>query len=79
MAHVDRVAGQTTIGSPREPSCTVAVDAKAGTASGLKLVDTAGVEYILWVDTTGDLKISSTTADFYTNPNSAGTVVGGQS
>lgn len=78
MAHIERTAGQTTIGSDRQASCSVAVNTKAGTASGLRLVDTAGVEYILWVNSSGVLKISSTVADFTTNPNSAGTTVGGQ-
>lgn len=77
MALTERVAGQTTVGSTRESSCTFAVNTKSGTASGLVLVDTAGVEYVLWVDNTGDLKIG-TRANFAT-PDAAGTVVGGQS
>lgn len=75
----ERREGRTVFGSKRVGACTLAVDAKAGTASGITLVDSAGVAYYIWIDTTGDLKVSSTIADFETNPNSAGTVVGGQS
>jgi len=71
--------GQSALGSEREGSHVVASNAKAGTASGIKLLDSDGVEYWLWVGTDGDLMISSTQADFETNPNSAGTVVGAQS
>lgn len=76
MALVGRRAGLTVFGSVRE-RCALGVDAKAGTASGLVLVDTAGVEYYLWIDNTGDLKIG-TRANFE-SPNTAGTVIGTQS
>jgi len=79
MALTELRDGQTVIGSNRVASCAVAVNAKAGSASGIVLVDTAGVEWFLWVDTTGDLRTSSTRADFDTNPNTAGTIVGTQS
>jgi len=75
----ERREGRTVFGSNRIAACTVAVNSKAGSSSGLTLVDSDGVAWYLWVDTTGDLKVSSTIADFETNPNSAGTVVGGQS
>ena len=76
MAHTENVSGETVIGSSRT-QCTVSVNTLAGTASGIVLLDTAGVEYVLWVDSTGDLMIG-TRANF-TTPNAAGTVVGGQS
>lgn len=78
MALTERPTGvsQTTFGSNRDQGL-VAINTKLGTASGLVLVDSAGVEYVLWVDTTGDLKIG-TRADLVT-PDSAGTVIGGQS
>lgn len=58
MAATDRVSGETRFGSNRQQS-TVAINTAAGTASGLVLLDSAGVEYVLWVDTTGDLQIGT--------------------
>lgn len=75
MALTERVLGETAFGSPREQG-TIAVNTVATTASGVVLLDTAGVEYMLWVDSTGKLRIG-TRANF-TTPNSAGTVVGTQ-
>ena len=79
MALTLRVENQTNIGSSRAGagSGILAIDSASGSASGIVLLDTAGTEYVLFVDTTGDLKIG-TRANF-TTPNSAGTVVGGQS
>lgn len=76
MALTPRVDGESVLGSPRVRS-TTAHDTLAGTASGIVLLDTAGVEYVLWVDSTGDLRVG-TRANF-TTPNSAGTVIGTQS
>ena len=76
MAHLERVDGQTTIGSKHSPG-SLAVDSKLGIPSSLVLVDSAGVEYVIWIDVTGDLKIG-TRANFVT-PDAAGTVIGGQS
>lgn len=45
----------------------------------LCLYDTAGVAWFLWVDTTGDLRISDTANTEETDFASGGTVVGGQS
>lgn len=69
--------GQTTFGSDKEGPHVLAVNCKTGFASGIALVDSAGTEYILYIDTTGDLRIG-TRANFAT-PNAAGTVVGSQS
>ena len=41
--------------------------------------DTAGVWWYLWVDTTGDLRISDTADTEETDFAAGGTVVGGQS
>lgn len=76
MPMTPRVHGESVVGSPHVQS-TLAVDTKAGTASGLVLLDPAGVEYVLWVDSTGDLKVG-TRADHAT-PDVAGTVIGTQS
>ena len=76
MAHTERVAGETVFGSNRQQS-TVALLSADTTAPGLVLLDTAGTEYVLWVDTAGKFKIG-TRANF-TTPNSAGTIVGTQS
>jgi hypothetical protein len=79
MAATLRVANQTNIGSSRAATNPgiLLIDTPAGTASGIVLQDSAGTEYVLWVDTTGDLMIG-TRANFAT-PDAAGTVVGGQS
>jgi hypothetical protein len=78
-AFAERQDGQTVLGDLRQEDSSVAIASKLGSVGALSLVDTAGVQYYIWVDTTGDLRISSTRADFITNPNSAGAVVGGQS
>lgn len=74
----DRVDGQTTFGSDRVADCRVRVIAKAGRASGLCLVDTAGVEWFLWFDTTGDLRAGNLAAFTAVDQNASGSVVGGQ-
>lgn len=50
----------------------------SGYVGGLKLYDTAGNTYYLWVDTNGDLRISAADTE-PTAPNSDGTIVGNQS
>lgn len=45
----------------------------------LHLRDSAGTSYYLLVDTTGDLRITTTRPVDSTTPNSLGSVVGGQS
>ena len=79
MALTERVGNQTAFGGARPGAGPgiVAINTPSGTASGLVLMDTAGTEYVLWVDSTGDLRIG-TRANFDT-PNAAGTVVGTQS
>jgi len=74
-AFQERAEGQSNVGSTRTRSA-LAVNTAAGTASGLILVDSAGVEYVLWVDTTGDLQIG-TRAQWIALTGSA--VVGSQS
>lgn len=73
----DRVDGQSTFGSTQVEDCRVRVITKAGSASALVLVDTAGVEQYLWVDNTGIVRVG-TQANFETAPNTAGTIVGTQ-
>lgn len=77
MGLSDRVDGQTTFGTPRIAGCLVAVNTKAGTASGIVLVSPDGTERVLYIDDTGDLKVG-TRANF-ADANNAGTVVGSQS
>lgn len=55
----------------------VAINTPDGTASGIVLIDTGGVERVLWFKSDGDL-MTGTRANFDT-PNAAGTVVGSQS
>lgn len=75
-AFTARRDGQTVFGSDKVSDCVVAVNSKSGSPSGLILVDSAGVEYVLWVDTSGDL-IISTYANFQSETST--TVVGTQS
>ena len=77
MAVIPRQEGDTGFGDLRVES-SVAVDSKAGTASALILVDSDGVEWVVWVDTTGDLRIG-TRANRTDDPNANGTIVGTQS
>jgi hypothetical protein len=76
MVLTERVIDETVFGSNRDGASTVAVQPGAGSPSGLVLMDTAGVEYVIWVKTDGALYIG-TRANFAT-PNAAGTKVGGQ-
>jgi len=55
---------QVAFGSKREPFCTLAVDTKAGSASGLVLVDSSGVEWVFWVH--GGVLRFGTRAQFFT-------------
>jgi hypothetical protein len=50
-------------------------------ASGFVLQDSAGNDWCVWVDTTGDLRTAeaATVEASAFNPNSSGTVVGSQS
>ena len=71
--------GESRVGTNRDGNGNqgFGVDAPAGKVSYLALVDSAGVEYLIWVDVTGDLRIG-TRANSAT-PDAAGTVIGGQS
>lgn len=69
---------QTTFGSDKAANCCVAVNSKAGTPSGLVLKNSAGDEYFLYVDSTGDLCIG-TRAQFVANTTGGTAVVGAQS
>lgn len=60
MAAAERVDGQTVLGSRRLRGAAK-VDSLAGTASGIVLIDSAGVEYVLWVDNAGELVIGTRT------------------
>jgi hypothetical protein len=75
MALSERTAGETVFGSTRQQS-TVGLNTAASTASGLVCLDTAGVEYVLWVSSAGKLTIG-TRAQFLAQ--TGGTVVGSQS
>lgn len=71
--------GETRFGTNRDGNGNqgVGVDAPMGVVSYIALVDSAGVEYLLWVSSAGKLMIG-TRANIAT-PDAAGTVVGGQS
>lgn len=71
MAVKPRRSGQSTFGSDRVQS-NIAVKSKTGKPSGIVLVDSAGVEYFLYVDTSGNLVISNVEAKFTTTPNTVG-------
>jgi hypothetical protein len=75
----DAQRGENRVGSPRDGSGNqgLGIDAPTGKVSYVALVDSAGVEYLLWVSTAGKLTIG-TRAQMLT-PNTAGTVVGSQS
>lgn len=71
----ERDEGKTVIGSTHAHS-GLGINTSSGTASFVSLVDSAGEEWFLWVDTTGDLRIGSAKPAL---PQADGTVVGGQS
>ena len=75
MALTDRRDGQSAVGSPRVKGY-LGVNSASGHASQLVLVDSAGAEWFIWVDTTGDLRISATDPTSY---QADGTIVGSQS
>lgn len=79
MALTQRVQNQSTVGSSRGVGTSPgiqAVDTPSGTASGLVLLDSAGVEYVLWVKSSGELYIG--TRSNFATPDAAGTKVGAQ-
>lgn len=69
MAYTGRTANETTFGNSRAGNgpATVAINTPSGTASGIVLLDSAGTEYAVWVNTSGEL-IIGTRAGF-TAPN----------
>jgi hypothetical protein len=75
MVLTQRREGQSAFGTPKVTGCMVAVDTKAGTASGLLLLQPDGTEKVLWVQNDGKLYIGTFT-QFTTL--SGGTAVGGQ-
>lgn len=50
--------------------------APSGYVGGFILTDSSGADWYVWVDTTGDLRVSATEP---TAPQSDGTVIGSQS
>lgn len=75
MVLTDRKEGQTAFGSPRVPSCTVAVNTKAGSASGVVLLSSNGTEVLLWARNDGSLW-RGTRTQFENTPETTGTSVG---
>lgn len=73
MAQTDNPGySQNSSGPGNAPHVTVI----NGKPSGLAMMDSAGIEYLVWVDTTGDLRVG--TRAQYESQSGAG-VVGSQS
>ena len=78
MAMTEREDGKTIFGSTSSGGSAiqgVGLNAPSGGFAYLSMIDTAGVEWWLWMDTSGNLRRSNTKPTVATQ-GSAGSVVG---